>query len=67
MMPVLVKDDYIRSETKAKVNHGWLGAARESLARLTKKPEKGIPGIFGLALIHLNSQIYHQETTYLTH
>ena len=52
MMPVLVKDDYIRSGRKAKVNHGWLGVARESLARLTKKPEKGIPGIFGLALIH---------------
>ena len=47
MMPVLVKDDYIRSETKAKARHGWLGAAWESLARLTKKPEKEFLAFWG--------------------
>ena len=35
MMPILVKSDDVRSERKAKVHHGWLQAAQESIGYLS--------------------------------
>ena len=32
MMPISVKGDEVRRETKAKARHGWLRPARESMS-----------------------------------